>query len=54
LASVRRRQAYSCHRHDRLAVGADRRLLDAAHDVQVAADVLAGGQLPWQGGVDWM
>ncbi|MBV6476905.1 MAG: hypothetical protein MOGDAGHF_02529 [Rhodocyclaceae bacterium] len=30
-------------RHDRLAVGADRRLLDAAHDVEVAADVLAGG-----------
>jgi hypothetical protein len=43
LASVRRRQAYSCHGIDRLAVGADRRLLDAAHDVQVAADVLAGG-----------
>ncbi len=29
-------------RHDRLAVRADGRLLDAAHDVQIAADVLAG------------
>jgi len=29
--------------HDRLAVGADRRLLDAADDVQIAADVLTGG-----------
>jgi hypothetical protein len=27
-------------------------LLDAAHDVQVAADILAGGQEPWQGAVE--
>jgi len=32
--------------HLRLAVGAERRLLDAADDVEVAADVLAEGQLP--------
>ena len=37
LASVSRRHAYSCHWST-----ARRRLLDAAHDVEVAADVLAG------------
>ena len=36
-------------RHGRLAVGADWRLLDAAHDIEIAADVLAGRALALAG-----